>query len=377
MLSGYMGVVQALISFFADDNDPLTSFTSGRTNFVVAALGPLYLVAISSLPESILQLRSQLEALYAQIVSTLTFTQLTRVFTTRGQNFDLRRLLGGTEVFLDGLCDSISSGSPQILLSALECVQMRKSQREAVNQILMKHRDSSLLYGLIVADARLVSVIRPKRHSLHPPDLLLIFSMLFNATTFADGSEHWSPICLPKFNPKGFLHAYMCFFRPRVALVLISADKGAFFALRAMKETVVDALDAADLTSVLLSERITVEDTLSTPSPVQHFIYKSRENVQFVMSSLSLFDAASERRRLWDAHHKMHADVHRKNAHLRVGFCAGTRETALGWVSSGFELYLVARPYSSRRNLVKAAEEIVKWVKKKQERLFVIGGATF
>lgn len=134
----------------------------------------------------------------------------------------------------------MTRGSPQILLSALECVKMRKHHREKINNILLKSRSSSLLYGLVIADERLVSVIRPKRHSLHPPDLQLLFSMLFNASTFRDGGEHWTPICLPKFNSKGFLHAYICFFRKEIALVLISADKDAFFEMREVKEVVVE-----------------------------------------------------------------------------------------------------------------------------------------
>lgn len=131
-------------------------------------------------------------------------------------------------------------GSPQVLLSALECVKMRKAHREKINSVLLKHRSPSLLYGLVIADGRMVSVIRPKRHSLHPPDLQLLFSMLFNATTFRDGGEHWTPICLPKFNSKGFLHAYIHFFRKEIAVVFISADKGAFFEMREVKEVIVE-----------------------------------------------------------------------------------------------------------------------------------------
>jgi len=64
--------------------------------------------------------------------------------------------------------------------------------------------------------------------------------MLFNANTFRGGGEHWTPMCLPKFNSKGFLHAYICFFKPEIALVLISPGRDSFFEMKEVKEKIVD-----------------------------------------------------------------------------------------------------------------------------------------
>lgn len=72
-------------------------------------------------------------------------------------------------------------------------------------------------------------------------DMQLLFSMVFNSTSFLNGNEHWIPLCLPKFNAKGFLHAYI-WAEERVAIILISADKNAFFNMREIKEKVHDDL---------------------------------------------------------------------------------------------------------------------------------------
>ena len=378
--SSYIGVIQAIISFFADSDDQLQSFTSGRHRFAVLAAGPLYLVAISSLGETAPQLRSQLDSLYAQVLSTLSLPQLTHAFAHR-YNFDLRRLLGGTEVFLDGLVDSMIRGSPAILLSALECIKLRKTHRAAVNNILIRHRAPSLLYGLLVAGGRLISVIRPKRHSLHPPDLMLLFSMLFNATTFSDGSEHWIPICLPRFNPKGFLHAYIHFFRPDLCMVLISADKDAFFEMRAMREAAESALVAAKLLPVMQKAipRYSVQDVIPGELRMVHFLYKSRQNVQFTMPEFSVCvdgEGKGGRRRLMRLYHRLHASVHAKGAHLKGCWVSRGGEEALAWVLPGCEVYVVARG-GGRERLAKAAMRVVRWVREEEERLFVIGGATF
>jgi len=412
VLSGYMGVIQAIISFFQDDNDTLKSFSAGRHRFAIAASGPLYLVGISSMGESDSQvcsnasigmfvadksqLRAQLDALYTQVLSTLTLSQLNKIFAQRG-NFDLRRLLGGTEVFLDGLSDAMTLGSPQVLLSALECVKMRKSHREKINSILLKHRSPSLLYGLVIADGRMVSVLRPKRHSLHPPDLQLLFSMLFNATTFRDGGEHWTPICLPKFNSKGFLHAYIHFFRKEVAVVLISADKDAFFEMRGMKEVVVEVyihlsfiiagasfntvkqqLEKAGSIKVIeeavSNGRYTTTDVLSPGTAIRHFLYRSKNNVQFTMPSLEPhFYTVIARRRLMNLYQRLHAAVHAKNALLKVHHCVRNSSVSLSWVTPTFELYCVAAAGANRASIASSATAIAAWVKREEERLFIGG----
>lgn len=221
--------------------------------------GPLYLVAISKLGESDAQLGVQLEALYMQILSTLTSPVLGHLFSNRPST-DLRRPLQGTETLLSALADSFTRGSSSTLLSALECLRIRKSHRQVINHTLLHKRCESLLYGLIVAGGRLVSVVRPRRHSLHPSDLQLIFNMLFQADSVkTGGGENWIPLCLPGFNRNGYLYMYVSFIQPNVldeaetsrtsdksgkkdevAVLLISANKDSFYELRNMRNAVIE-----------------------------------------------------------------------------------------------------------------------------------------
>jgi hypothetical protein len=191
LITNYIGVVQT-ISFYQSTNDVLRGFTAGDVRFVVMSKGPLNLVAITRLPESDSQLRTQLEALYMQILSTLTLPSMERMFAARA-NYDLRRPLQGTETLLSALSDGFTQGSPSTLLSALECLKLRKSDRTTINNTLLKTRSENLLYGLIVASGKLVSVVRPKKHSLHPGDLHLIFNMLFEAGSVKAPrlQQHW------------------------------------------------------------------------------------------------------------------------------------------------------------------------------------------
>lgn len=253
LISSYIGIVQTIISFFQNSNDTLKSFVAGDTKFVVLAEGPLYLVAISRLFESEYAMRLQLEALYMQVLSTLTLPALTRLFSVRPST-DLKRPLQGTETLLSTLADSFTKGSPTSLLQALECLKIRKSHRQAINNAMLKTKVDDLLYGLMAVGGRLISVVRPRKHSLHPGDLQLLFNMIFEADGVkAGGGESWIPVCLPGFNSSGYLYMYVSFLDPRgdgvdgdpskdesVAIILISANKESFFRLQEMRNSLVE-----------------------------------------------------------------------------------------------------------------------------------------
>lgn len=114
-----MGITQAIISVFLDDEDKIRCINAGDTRITFLLRPPLYYVCASSWgePESVVskfylpfsifkflrtffnacirKTRSHLEYLHLQILSIVTASQLRRIFERR-TNFDLRRLLNGT-----------------------------------------------------------------------------------------------------------------------------------------------------------------------------------------------------------------------------------------------------------------------------------------
>ncbi|KAK8226165.1 trafficking protein Mon1-domain-containing protein [Phyllosticta capitalensis] len=406
LIANSIGVVQTIISFYQDAQDTLRGFTAGGVRFVVLSKGPLNLVAITKFPESEGQLRTQLESLYMQILSTLTLPQMERMFRARAST-DLRRPLQGTETLLSALADGFTRGSPSTLLSALECLRLRKSQRKLIDNTFLKTRASSLLYGLIVAGGRLVSVIRPKKHSLHPGDLQLIFNMLFEAGSVkAAGGENWIPLCLPGFNNTGYLYMYVSFLsvqsggtdqeeeRPstaggednEIAIILISADKEGFFELRDMKDQLVKQLSANGCLDTM-RDAVRRGRPLCTDivpgTPLRHFLYKSRSHVQFTMPSYSpTFESALDRRRLINIYTPLHTTLHTRPASsaaasAKIIHSSTTHATAIAWSTPRFELYGVAPGATSRAALAQAVGRVVQWVKREEERVFIVGGGVF
>ncbi|RKF57350.1 Vacuolar fusion protein MON1 [Erysiphe neolycopersici] len=400
LINSYIGVIQTIISFYKSSNDSLLGFYADGTRFVISTYGPLYLVAISRLGESDSQLRAQLEALYMQILSTLTLPTLQNFFTSR-PNIDLRRPLEGTESLLSSLADTFTKGSPSALLSSLECLALQKSKRQLINNSLLKNRPEKLLYGLVVAGGKLVSVIRPKRHSLHPSDIQLIFNMLFEADGIrAGGGENWIPICLPGFNNRGYLYMYVSFLgaseeyinqstreiegrhrNEQTTFVLISADKESFFDIKKMRDDIVAELELNGGLEIIREAVCKGRPSLSEIAHgtyLSHFLYKSRTNVQFIMPEYTAnFSNLIARRRLMTLYHSLHASIHAKHSHLKMLQCAETDITSLACCTPIFEFYCIAGPNLSRAELTKEANKVVQWIRSEAERLFIIGGAVF
>lgn len=399
LINSSMGVIQTIISFYEGSKNPLQAFTAGQTRFVISIQGPLYFVAIGRLGESDSQLRAQLEALYMQILSTLTLPVLKNIFVHRPST-DLRKPLEGTEPLISSLADNFTKGSPSALLGALECLKLRKSQRHAINNAFLKQRTEKLLYGLIVAGGKLVSVIRPRRHSLHPSDLQLIFNMLFESGGIkAGGGENWVPLCLPAFNNRGYLYMYVSFFdgvegdhttttsesgankEEELAIILISPDKESFFELKQMRDNVAASLaQSGHLATIQAAARVGRPKTvdIAPGGQISHFLYKSRANVQFSMSALDpVFSSLIARRRLMTLYHQLHAAVHAKHSHMRVLHSVSEDATSLAWITPIFEFYCVAGPNVSRAVVTQGANKVIQWARREEERIFIIGGGVF
>lgn len=267
-----VGVMQALISIFADeDSDKLRFIRQGDLLIVFLLRAPLYLVCVSSWSEEPSTLRQHLEYLYLQVVSLVSASQLTRLFA-RMPNFDLRRLLEGTEGIFDYLVNQLNANNDDANMSDWACghqwwlqalqpiritVPNLRDQLTAALQPPVAEegkadgqvcRPKDLLYVLLVANGRIVTLLRPRKHSVHPIDLLLLTNTVMGSRsikTSGDGeAEVWMPFSMPKFAPQGFVHAYVKFLDPEswtsgnkqgermtsseLAVIVVTADKDAF-----------------------------------------------------------------------------------------------------------------------------------------------------
>lgn len=71
-----------------------------------------------------------------------------------------------------------------------------------------------VLYVVLIVRERVITLVRPKKHSIHPSDLhILINTVLSSSSVNSSAAASWLPVCLPKFNPAAFVNAYVTFLR--------------------------------------------------------------------------------------------------------------------------------------------------------------------
>ncbi|KAI8924396.1 vacuolar fusion protein MON1 [Entophlyctis helioformis] len=375
-LSSFIGVIQAIISFYADEDDTLRSITAGGHLFVFLARGPLYLVAVSCTGESEEQLRHQLLLLFNQITLTLTTVQLNRIFEQR-VNFDLRTLLSGTEVFMDSLCKTFQ-GDPGIFLDATRCLAMPPRLRDRVAKAMVEASPpKQLLFGLLFSKDQLVTFLRPKNYTIHPNDVSLLLNMILSSSAFRT-VESWTPVCLPKFNSRGFLYAYICFLTPDLCLALLSTEKDAFFALSDYKRSLAETLEAGNMIDALQeAQRVSTLSCWELGIPnLRHFIFKSKLLWQYTeVTAIPPYTHSQDRKRLFRIYqHAQEMCVRRPVQAQYICLCT-PHETVVCQASLLLLTYAVFGPLVSRSSAQAALADVDGWIRRSEDSLFMTQSA--
>ena len=137
MLVTLVGPMLALVSVVADSGDTIKSIKCQDTNIVFLVKPPLILVGVSSAGLHTSQLTVQLLYVHSQIVSVLTMTQLARIFEQK-PNYDLRRMLTGSERLISSLSNSMDT-DPSYFLSAVRCLPLATPTRDLISETIIRY----------------------------------------------------------------------------------------------------------------------------------------------------------------------------------------------------------------------------------------------
>lgn len=73
----------------------------------------------------------------------------------------------------------------------------------------------------------------------------------------------------------------------------------------------------------------------------------------------------------------LQSSLHAKPTSLKIHHESSATNIALAWSTPLFELYAVAPASTTRAAMASAANKVVQWVRREEERCFIIGGAVF
>uniref|UniRef100_D8PXI0 Vacuolar fusion protein MON1 n=1 Tax=Schizophyllum commune (strain H4-8 / FGSC 9210) TaxID=578458 RepID=D8PXI0_SCHCM len=386
------GIMQALISVFIDDGDKLRCINAGGTRITFLQRAPLYYACVSAWGEPESVTRTHLDYLHLQILSIVTAAQLRRIFERR-TNFDLRRLLNGAEGFLSSLLERMELDLA-LSTSSLWCLRLDLGLRKRIAEALIPPSKKEILYVVLMARGRVVTLIRPRKHSVHPADIHILLNTVYAPSILnAPASTSWIPLCLPKFNPSGFVNAYISFLSrpdttyddPNVVLVCISGG-AEFDVVRGWCDSACERLVAEGSLSSLISACTTDQRTEYSVSELgipglRHFIYKARAQVQVTMPAFEdPYEGVDERRRLVTLYQKLHDAIHARSGQgetLKLQYIKTEKESVMGWITQPFELYIALSPLLPKTAVINAANAVTRWIRKEETKLFLRDAPVF
>lgn len=381
IIMGYMGIITTIVSTFEENmKEEIKSITlDNRVKIVALNKSPIILVTISKIEYEFNKestgddaiLISQLNTLYDYLLSILSKPVLEKNFYKR-LNYDLRKVLTPLDFHnLDSICMKSTYGVfrendrssfdffiSELLNSSLQNVMLTNTTRTKLNSILVsckklkriqedtakgnlpffnsppseKYIADELLFSLLMSSNKLLNFVKPRNHNLSNRDLKMLFSMI-NSTLestptasaqsslddFKMNEDLWIPLCLPNFNPNGFLYIFVKKFKlsdypepislstpssttqqaPSMVIILISGSKNAFFDMQTLAGYIIGELTKKESFKLKLNKELLAANKLliykDLKVPVaNHFIYKLKKEDQFIMSDACQFNGLTD-----------------------------------------------------------------------------------
>ncbi|ESO02314.1 hypothetical protein HELRODRAFT_65589, partial [Helobdella robusta] len=363
------------------EKDVLKCICAGQHRIMFMSQEFMVLVIVSQSlpgqhPEPSHSLMQQLSYIYYQVISILSYSRMKVVYEQR-PNYDLRRLLSGAEKFIDSLLESMDR-DPGYLLCSVKCLPLDVSERESIAQAISTNaKIKDLVFALLISGNQLIALIRLKQYLLHPIDLHVLFNLVTSSESFKH-AESWTPICLPKFDPNGYLHCHISYLDDacKVCLLLLSVNKDSFYVLSECKNRIKEKLtklNSLNCLSELLSKSSYYQVSHCGIPGLLHFIYKARTTGQFTEPEHSgPYLDQENRERLFSLFRYIYGLMHTPSRPLKIYYHVGSKENILAWVTNHFDMYAVFSPLATKNQAIQMVNKLLKWIKKEENRLFVL-----
>lgn len=393
-LATLFGVIQALVSFVQHGQDAITSIHADGIKFVFLVRNSLILVAASRSNMSVQQLQLQLSDVYNQILSTLTYSHMTKIFEKR-KNFDLRRLLAGSERLIFHLLANDSSNKKitnnvfTFLTNSIRVMPLSTTIRSNITSAIQSNcsKIKNLVFAVLIANNKLIALVRMKKYSIHPADLRLIFNLI-ECSESLKTVENWMPICLPKFDMNGYLHAHVSYLSAdcQACLLLLSVDRDVFFTLSDAKKKITEKLRRTHCLEAINEQinKVPQNDAKLSLSAIgipelRHFLYKPKSSShQLLCSEINPpYTTLAEFERLEAIYCDLHHRIHNNSRPLKLIYEVKEKEVVLAWVTAASELYAVFEPMVDKGLVIKYVDKLIKWIDKENEVLFIRNHPTF
>jgi hypothetical protein len=376
-----MGLLQALVSVIECDNENiLRHVIAGEHKIVFMHKSHLIFVNVSKETDiCVEQLELELNYCYNQILSVITLGLINKIFS-KHHNYDLRNKLTGTEKLLTNIISRVKNDFG-MLLNCVNSYPLQHETREQISRVIAQHISPLryVIFGLLLFDNKLVSLIRPKSKNIHPIDVHLIVNVITGMDSLKSAEFAWYPICLPNFDPNGIMYAHISHLDEscQTCLILLTGSCGQdqSYELNDVRKRIHQKLMSLNLMQTLSSK---IRDNSMRIEQIQipelkHFLFKDNKVFQYFASEYALPYAHSseQEQRIFSMYQMLFHKLHNKTNMLRIIYMQKKYETILGWVTSNFEIYATFSPLVTKDIAIKAINKLLDFTQRNKTKIFM------
>lgn len=216
------GLIQAMISIVQQSQDTLRCITMEDRTIVFLLRNTLYFVVVASTGEPENVLLRQLDFMYQHIL--LILTSKVQNVLENNPSTDIRQLLGSdSDQILGSSCQGALAPACVAFhsIATAYCDKPLRDDIAAHLKICVEHSGAAM--GLLMSEDLLFSAYKNPSLDLNltTADVILLTHFVANSKSLRTNDQHWVPLCLPAFNPNGYLQMY-------ISNVPVSGDEGQF-----------------------------------------------------------------------------------------------------------------------------------------------------
>ncbi|XP_006770667.1 PREDICTED: vacuolar fusion protein MON1 homolog A [Myotis davidii] len=89
------------------------------------------------------------------------------------------------------------------------------------------------------------------------------------------------------------------------------------------------------------------------------------------------YTSEEEQERLLGLYQYLHSRAHNASRPLKTIYYTGPNENLLAWVTGAFELYMCYSPLGTKASAVDAIHKLMRWIRKEEDRLFILTPLTY
>lgn len=196
-------------------------------------------------------------------------------------------------------------------------------------------------------------------------------------------AESWTPICLPKFDQHGFLHAHVSYLSDdcQACLLLLSVERDVFFTLSDAKKKITEKLRRTHCLEAINDEMYNGGVNLNSIgiTEIRHFLYKLKTNSQILCSQLKLpyTKDIKEFERLISIYYNLYDRIHNTSKPLKLIYEIHEKEVILAWSTAFYEIYAIFEPIVDKNLVIKVIDKLLKWIQAEEDVLFIKNHPTF